>query len=206
MSALVDDFPLFPLGLVALPTEGIPLHVFEPRYRIMFAELLRRGGAFGIVWAAEDGLRETGCACVVEQVLQRHEDGRLDVLCRATTPLQLAGSVGAAPYPVARVALLADEDEDRDDDARTAAEDAYLALVEAVGATKPETEALAGMAAYAIAATVDLPAQDKQAMLELRSERDRLVLLTQVLDRLLGGLTPPALEQAQARSNGRVRF
>ena len=32
---VVQDFPLFPLGLVALPHEYVPLHIFEERYRIM---------------------------------------------------------------------------------------------------------------------------------------------------------------------------
>ena len=53
----VSDFPIFPLGLVALPHELVPLHIFEPRYRTMFAECLERDSEFGIVWATE-----TGCA------------------------------------------------------------------------------------------------------------------------------------------------
>ena len=50
------DFPLFPLGIVALPSEAVPLHIFEPRYRTMIAECLENGQEFGIVWASDDGL------------------------------------------------------------------------------------------------------------------------------------------------------
>src|SRR4029077_11215694 len=59
--APVRDFPLFPLGLVALPTELIPLHIFEERYKTMVARVLEEEGEFGIVWVADDGLREIGC-------------------------------------------------------------------------------------------------------------------------------------------------
>ena len=55
----VRDFPLFPLALVALPHELVPLHVFEERYRIMFAELLEHEGEFGIVWASDAGTRRS---------------------------------------------------------------------------------------------------------------------------------------------------
>ena len=56
---LIRDFPLFPLGLVALPTELVPLHIFEERYKTMVARVLEEEGEFGIVWVADDGLRES---------------------------------------------------------------------------------------------------------------------------------------------------
>src|ERR671929_160222 len=59
---LVRDFPLFPLGIVALPHEYVPLHIFEPRYRRMIGECLERESEFGIVWQSEDGTHERGCA------------------------------------------------------------------------------------------------------------------------------------------------
>ena len=59
------DFPLFPLGLVALPGEMIPLHIFEERYKTMIQECLEGEREFGIVWLSDDGLREVGCACAI---------------------------------------------------------------------------------------------------------------------------------------------
>ena len=49
---LTQHFPLFPLGLVALPHEYVPLHIFEDRYRTMMGECLADEREFGIVWAA----------------------------------------------------------------------------------------------------------------------------------------------------------
>ena len=90
----VRDFPLFPLGLVAIPHELVPLHIFEERYRVMFDELLENEGEFGIVWLTESGTKQIGCACEIEQVLERMEDGRLNVLTRGTRPFRVVGQSG----------------------------------------------------------------------------------------------------------------
>src|ERR1700749_3250632 len=65
------EFPLFPLGIVALPGELIPLHIFEERYKTMIDECIGQGREFGIVWLSDDGLREVGCACPIDRVLER---------------------------------------------------------------------------------------------------------------------------------------
>ena len=57
MAEVEQDFPLFPLGLVALPFEIVPLHIFEERYRTMIGECLEQEREFGIVWLSDDGLR-----------------------------------------------------------------------------------------------------------------------------------------------------
>jgi len=83
------EFPLFALGLVALPGELIPLHIFEQRYRAMIAHCLQSGSEFGIVWMAQDGLHDIGCAMVIEQVLEELEDGRMNILTRGTRPFRV---------------------------------------------------------------------------------------------------------------------
>ena len=67
---LAREFPLFPLGIVALPGELIPLHIFEDRYKTMMEECLRDEKEFGIVWLSDDGLRDIGCACEIDRVLE----------------------------------------------------------------------------------------------------------------------------------------
>jgi Lon protease-like protein len=56
----VHAFPLFPLDLVALPHELIPLHIFEERFKTMMNECLRAECEVGIVWLSDDSLREIG--------------------------------------------------------------------------------------------------------------------------------------------------
>src|SRR3954453_13545791 len=75
----VRDFPLFPLGLVALPSELIPLHIFEERYKAMIGRCRTEPSEFGIVWLADDGLRPIGCACEIAEVLEELDDGGLNL-------------------------------------------------------------------------------------------------------------------------------
>src|SRR3954454_21641705 len=93
------DFPLFPLDIVALPYEAVPLHTTKPRYREMVAECLESGSEFGIVWASEDGLRQIGCACEIAEVLERYKDGRVDTLTRGSRPSRVVEARKDLPYP-----------------------------------------------------------------------------------------------------------
>lgn len=200
------DFPLFPLGIVALPHEAVPLHIFEPRYRTLVAECIDTDSEFGIIWAAEDGLRPVGCACEITEVLERHEDGRLDILSRGTRPFRLIESHDNLPYPAGTVEWLADKDEPPDAPARCAAHDAYARLLVEATDAEPEPEHLRVMSAYAMAATVDFGLEAKQGLLNLRSENARLRLVTRLLRAALKRLDFIERAQARARSNGKVHF
>src|SRR5881392_1450360 len=99
MGELRERFPLFPLGMVALPTELVPLHIFEERYKTMIEACLADDQEFGIVWLSDDGLRPIGCACQITEVLERTEDGRLNILTRGTRPFRIVERQGEHPYP-----------------------------------------------------------------------------------------------------------
>jgi hypothetical protein len=72
--------PLFPLGVVLLPHNRLPLHIFEPRYREMVGEAIRDNSEFGIVLATEKGVANLGCTARVLEVTKRHPDGRFDIV------------------------------------------------------------------------------------------------------------------------------
>lgn len=202
----VSDFPIFPLGLVALPHELVPLHIFEPRYRTMFAECLERESEFGIVWAGEHGLRQVGCACEIAKVLERMDDGRLNVLTRGTRPFRIVAEQHDLPYPAATVEFLEDKVEEPDEDAAEAARGAYAELVAEATDNDPDIDEIAAKSAYAMAATVDFGHDAKQGLLDLRSENARMRLAARLFRAALKRLDFVERAQARARSNGRVRF
>ena len=201
-----QDFPLFPLGIVALPTEAVPLHIFEPRYRTMIGECLENGSEFGIVWESDDGLRQIGCACEIAEVLERHEDGRMDILTRGTRPFRLIEAHDELPYPSGTIEWLDDKPEQPDPGTVADAHDAYATLVQQATDQLPERERVDAMDAYEMAATVDFGLEAKQGLLSLRSENARLRLVTRLLRAALKRLDFIERAQARARSNGKVRF
>ncbi len=77
-----DKRPLFPLELVLLPDERIPLHIFELRYQSMLRRCLDENKPFGVIFLKGGKLARVGCAAHVETVLRRFEDGRCHILVR----------------------------------------------------------------------------------------------------------------------------
>lgn len=71
--------PLFPLNLVLLPGSTLPLHIFEDRYKEMMGEAIRDRTEFGVVQGNQKGILNIGCTATIAEVLNRYEDGRLDV-------------------------------------------------------------------------------------------------------------------------------
>lgn len=200
------EFPLFPLGLVALPGELLPLHVFEERYKQMMGECLESESEFGIVWMSDDGLREIGCACEIERVLERMEDGRMNILTRGTRPFRVIERQGHLAYPAGVIEFLPDDGEDADVEAAGTARAAYADLVKRATDREPEQDELDEMDAYAMAATVDFGLEAKQGLLDLRSENARMKLVTRLFRAATKRLDFVDRAQARARSNGKVRF
>ena len=203
MGELRERFPLFPLGLVLLPGELVPLHIFEERYKTMIAECLEQESEFGILWMGDDGLQEVGCSARIDEVLERMEDGRLNIAVRGIEPFRLSRRIDDMEYPAGDVELLDDED-DPEAEAVAAAHESYATLVERVTDKRPEPGDLDDLGAYDMAATIAFDLDDKQALLELRSESQRLnrlaALCTEALERL--DQAEEAAERAQ--TNGKV--
>ena len=200
------DFPLFPLSLVTLPSEYVPLHIFEARYRVMIAECLDREREFGIIWLSEAELKPVGCACLIDRVIDQMEDGRMNILTRGTRPFRLVERQDELAYPAGTVEFLADRTEEPDLEAALAARAAYTELVEGATDTQPDAVKIAGLSAYEMAATVDFGLDAKQGLLELRSENARMRLVTRLFRGALKRLEFSDRAQARARSNGKVRF
>jgi Lon protease-like protein len=202
----LNGFPLFPLGIVALPSESVPLHIFEDRYRTMIERCLREEREFGIVWMAEDELKPIGCACAIDRVLDRMEDGRMNILARGTRPFRLLERQEDLPYPAGVVEFLNEHDDDVDPTIARATRELYAELVEQATDKTLSAEELAELDAYRMAATVEFGADAKQELLELRSENARLQLLTMLFRAAIKRLELVARAQTRARSNGKVRF
>jgi Lon protease-like protein len=203
---LASEFPLFPLGIVALPGELVPLHIFEERYKTMMNQCLREESEFGIVWLSDDGLREIGCAMEIEKVLERMEDGRMNLVARGTRPLRVVERQGHLPFPAGVVEFVDDREEVPDSELVREAHEAYAELVRLATDNDPDPGELAEMTAYAMAATVDFGLAAKQGLLDLRSETARLRLVTRLFRAAVKRLEFVERAQERARSNGKVRF
>lgn len=201
-----SDFPLFPLELVVLPSELVPLHIFEERYKTMISDCIERHREFGIVWLADDGLHEIGCGCRIERVLETLEDGSMNLLTRGTNPLRVLERQSHLPYPAGVVELLTDSRERPDAKLITEAHTLYSELVQKATDKRLDPGELSAMSAYEMAATVDFGLEAKQGLLALRSENARLRLVARLFRAAIKRLDFVDRAQTRAKSNGKVRF
>lgn len=211
VSERIERFPLFPLGLVLLPGETVPLHIFEQRYKLMIGACLDEERPFGILWLSPGGLRQVGCTAHVTRVLERMEDGRMNILAEGGRAFRLDRRIEDLPYPAGDVELLDEEqgalaEEPADPRAADAARERYADLLTRVTDERPADEELAELDAYGMAATVDLPLDAKQSLLELRSEDARLREVADLLATTMKRLDYAERAGEVARSNGRIRF
>jgi Lon protease-like protein len=200
--------PLFLLPTSALPGEEVPLHVFEPRYRALVAHCEDTGSEFGVLLRDDEGAREVGCAVAIERIVERHDDGRVDLVARGTRRFRLAGEVIEDDFPQAPVDWVHDDPIDpHEDDEEDAAEALRLfeQLAMRVTGEAPDL-GVDGPASFRIASRVAFGGAAKQGLLELRSEGRRLTLLERLLRAALARLEQVELQEAAAHSNGKVHF
>lgn len=199
---MLERFPLFPLGIVCLPTEVVPLHIFEDRYKTMVNECLDADRPFGIIWLSDDGLRDVGCTAAITRVIERMPDGRLNILVQGADPFRLLERVEDLPYPAGEVELLDDQARAADETAGAVARERYAALLERAADTRPDERDLGALSAYEMAATVDLGHSAKQRLLELRTEDERLRVLGELLARAVRRLEYAERAGERAKTNG----
>jgi len=202
---LYESFPIFPLPLVLLPTELAPLHIFEDRYKRMINRCLNESEDFGILWLGDDGLAEIGCTARITELIDRMEDGRMNILVRGGQPFRLLRRVDELAYPAGDVEFL-DDDEGAPNAQSEAARASYAEVVEKATDQRPDAGDLADMDAYGMAATIELEPALKQRLLDSRSEEERLGIVEKLFEKAVERLERAEHMAEVARSNGKVRF
>ena len=201
---VLERFPLFPLGLVLLPQELVPLHIFEERYKLMINECLEADSEFGIIWLSDDGLRDIGCTARIERVIERFDDGRMNILVVGDQPFRLLERIEEMAYPAGNVELLDDFDPDADPELAGQARARYAELVEAATEEKPDLQEIEQLDAFGMAATVEHPPEAKQALLELRGENDRLRMVDEMFRTAIKRVAYAEEAAERAQTNGSV--
>ena len=204
MSAVL---PIFELPVVLLPGELLPLHIFEERYKRMVGQALEAGEPFGIVFRDESGsARNVGCTARVAEVLERFDDGRLNIVVAGELPFRVLDRFEAPEFPAGDVELIdpgADAPE-TDENAARSARTAFAELLEQVSGEPAAAEDIADQGAYEIAGRIELPPDTKQKLLELRSEAERMRLLDRSLRAVARAVRRSQAIAERARGNGKV--
>jgi Lon protease-like protein len=200
------ELPIFELPLVLLPGEKVPLHIFEERYKRMVGTAVEQEEPFGIVLRDDDGARSIGCTARIDEV-ERLDDGRMNIVVSGEAPFKVLDRFESPEFPAGEIELLAEEEElPVDEDRASAAREAFAELAERATGERPDPDELDSASAYAIAARIELPAETKQQLLEMRDEDERMTLLANALSAVERAIERAEEAAERASSNGKVHF
>ena len=196
---------LFPLGLVLLPTEQIPLHIFEPRYRELIGECLDNEEPFGLVYADDDGVRRVGTLANVVEVTDRYEDGRLDIVVEGGDRFRLVDLTDGRSFHTGTIEPLADVDDPPPQADVDRALAVFRRLVDLTGAEVDVPAEVSGQPSFEIGSRFELAPELKLELLEEPSERRRLDRLCEILETIAAAVERQREVAALAQTNGRAR-
>jgi Lon protease-like protein len=199
------EIGLFPLGLVLLPTEQVPLHIFEPRYRELIAECLETEQPFGLVYADDDGLRRIGTLATVVEVTDRFEDGRLNIVVEGGERFRLVDLTDGRSFHTGTVETIEDDDDPPPPADVVRALAVFRRLVDLTGAEVEVPTDVTTQPSFEIGSRFELAPELKLELLEEVSERRRLVRLCEILETIAAAVERQREVAALAQTNGRAR-
>jgi len=200
----VDEIGLFPLGIVLLPTEQVPLHIFEPRYRELISQCIDDEGEFGLVFADEDGLRAIGTRASVTEVLERFDDGRLNIVVEGRERFRLVEVNEGTSFHTGAIEPLVDQLDPADEASRERALELFRRLVELTGSEVEEPADEGSQLSFALAARFEFAPPVKQELLQSTSERLRVERLCELLEGAVELVARREEIAARAQTNGKV--
>jgi ATP-dependent Lon protease len=214
----LSNLPLFPLPVVLFPGVPLPLHIFEPRYRQMLTDIQLSDNMFGLAYfdptVSENEKPPAGhVGCVAEVTeTQTFPDGRSTIMTLGVIRYRIESYVERGdPYLVAQVSYFEDDEEDESRLTAMAREvaETFTRIAQAVRTINDERASLPDITdtepqrlSFLVAAAMEIEADVKQELLELRSTSERLQRLRTMLNIAVKGYEERARIHELAKSNG----
>jgi len=203
----MDMIPAFPLSIISFPGESIKLHIFESRYRQLFGELEERESTFALVPYYEDKKVTVGTEMELIQVIERYDDGKLDIEVKALQPLIVHELHSRDPnrlYPGAEVTRLPWND----DMERMANPDLLLAirrLYKVMNISNVKLKDSMAFRTHQIAHKVGFNLEQELEFLIIESEEERQNYMLDHLAKLLPMAKEMETLRKRAEMNGHIK-
>jgi Lon protease-like protein len=217
----VVELPIFPLAIVLFPGVPLPLHIFEPRYRQMLSDVRAGNNLFGVSYfdssTTDNQIPPAGhIGCVAEVTeTQPLPDGRSNILAVGVIRYRVEEYVDhSEPYLMARVGFFEDDDEDNAllRESSQAVAETFSRIARAVRVINDERANLPDISdtepqrlSFLVTAAMEVDADVKQELLELRLTSERLQRLREMLSRVVSNYEERARVHELAKRNGHSR-
>lgn len=200
----MSEIGLFPLDAVLLPGERVPLHIFEERYKELIGECLEKSQEFGLLLAEEAELRTIGTAASVIEVLNRYDDGRMDVVVEGHDRFRVTRVADTRAYLTAEIQPFGDNESGADPALVAECMAALERVAQAAGTEATAIEIRGDEVAWQVAAQIDFGSKFKQQLLEMQTENERLEQLSEALDDAATAIERQKEIKQRAAGNGKV--
>ena len=201
----MPELGLFPLPIVLVPTERIPLHIFEPRYRELIDECVANGEEFGLVLSTGDGaVHEIGTRAAVAQVLEVLDDGSMNIVIEGGERFRLLDLTSGRSFTTGLVEPVLDDDEPPLEADVERATEVFRQLAEAADSDVDLPDPASPWFDFELAARVDFALDSKQELLSMTSPRARMQTLIGLLETALEAVRLELTLRERARRNGKV--
>ncbi len=197
--------PIFPLQLVLFPNETLPLHIFEPRYKEMISECLEKKDSFGICSFINGKVSRTGCLARIYSVSKKYEDGKYDIVCKGGERFMTHAYNSSKSYLQASVSFFEDTNADSSphQDLVDKITPRFKELLDIL--TEGNAPDITPACSYDFGHHIGLELIQKQNLLEIKSELERLEFIKNHIERLLAQLTMFEDVKKRIKSNGHFR-
>jgi len=201
----VPELGLFPLSIVLVPTERIPLHIFEPRYHELIRECVETGAEFGLLLATGDGaVHEVGTRASVTEVLEELPDGNLNIVVEGRERFRLLELTSGRSFQTGVVEEVVDDDDPPAETDTARAVELFTELAEVAESDVDTPDAGSALLDFELAARVDFGVDPKQELLAATSPRIRMTKLVELLERAIEAVRLERELQHRASTNGKV--
>jgi Lon protease-like protein len=193
--------PLFPLDVVLFPGTPLPLHVFEPRYKELISECLEQKKTFGIVRAEEEGLADVGCTAEIVAVTKTYPDGRMDIVTEGRERFEVLEVDEQRSYLRGDVVYFQDDAENPSTQQIEHAIELHREIL-TMGGAQQSLPASEDKISFYLAGSLPLDLDFKQALLEMRSEAERIEAVITAFEAILPKLRRAVQSRQKASGNG----
>jgi Lon protease-like protein len=193
--------PLFPLDVVLFPGTPLPLHVFEPRYKELISECLEQKKTFGIVRAEEEGLADVGCTAEIVAVTKTYPDGRMDIVTEGRERFEVLEVDEERSYLRGDVVYFQDDAENPSTQQIEHAIELHREIL-TMGGAQQSLPASEEKISFYLAGSLPLDLDFKQALLEMRSEAERIEAVITAFEAILPKLRRAVQSRQKAGGNG----
>lgn len=198
--------PLFPLGLVLYPGERTPLHIFEPRYKEMVGYCVDEEEPFGIVLFEDEEMADIGCTARIVEVVKTYDDGRMDIVVEGERRFRLLDLYDDKSYLTVEGELIDEPEETPKRNLQQRLITQHMRLLELAGRTvRPNLYQDVKSLSYVIAPNAGLSSQQKQDVLEILTENERVEYLVEHLESLIPRVRQMEDLRRRIQSNGHFK-